>query len=141
VSWWLPSSEQTLTELVPADPDRVRQFYADLDNLTLVHPLVVSVRHLAADEYRVRDRIALGPFSFRISYSVRLHVTEKVVAQARQFPRVRVHTVVSFERVDGGTRVVERLRTSAPRPLAAYTHRQAVTAHGAMLATIRVQFG
>jgi hypothetical protein len=142
VSWWLPASEHILTEKVSARPDLVREFYADLNNLTLVHPLVVSVRRVAPDAYRVCDRIKLGPLGFRIEYSVRLQVTGNgdVVADARQFPCVRVYTVVSFDATDSGTRLIERLRTVAPRPLARYTHRQAVAAHEAMLASIRRQF-
>jgi hypothetical protein len=142
VSWWLVSAEQTLTDFVSADPKRVRDFYTNLTNLTLVHPLIVSVRRVAPQKWRVQDRIQFGPLAFRIWYSVRLEIgaAGEVIAEARQFPRVRVHSVVSFERVDDGTRVVERLRTIAPRPLAACTNREAVAAHAAMLAGIRRRF-
>jgi len=45
-------------------------------------------------------------------------------SRGQAVPAGAVHSVVSFERVDDGTRVVERLRTIAPRPLAAYTNRE-----------------
>jgi hypothetical protein len=48
---------------------------------------------------------------------------------------------VSFDPLDGGTRVVERLTIEAPRPLAAITTREAVKAHTEMLAGIRRHFG
>jgi hypothetical protein len=47
---------------------------------------------------------------------------------------------VSFEPVDNGTRVTERIRITAPRLLAPLTTREAVKAHIAMLAGIRHHF-
>ena len=63
-----------------------------------------------------------------------------VLTEARQFPRVALDGVVSFAASDDGTRVTERLRIEAPRPLAAVTVRQAVDAHAEMLAGIRSHF-
>jgi hypothetical protein len=144
------STEATLTELVPAPPDAVRGFYVDLNNIRLVHPLVTSVRTIArrdtadgyVQDYRVTDRIPLRLFTLRVTYAARLHVpvAGDVVAEARQFPRVRLHSVVTFEQFDGGTRIVERMRITAPRLLAAVTTREAVKAHTAMLAGIRRRF-
>ena len=150
MSWWIGSPEPTLAEDIPAPPNRVREFYIDLDNIRLVHPLVVSVRTIAhaatadgyVQTYRVTDRIPLGRFMLRITYTARLHVPVHgdVVTQARQFPMVRLHGVVSFDEIDGGTRIVERMRIQAPLVLAAVTVREAVRAHTAMLANIRDHF-
>ncbi|MBV8929075.1 MAG: SRPBCC family protein [Mycobacteriaceae bacterium] len=150
MSWWIGSTEHTLTELIPAAPQEVRQFYVDLDNIRLVHPLVISVRALARTDtaggyvqtYRVSDRITLGLWTLTISYAARLQVPAAgdVVAEARQFPRVRLHSVVAFEDVPGGTRLVEHVRIEAPRPLTVLTTRQAVKAHIDMLAGIRRHF-
>ena len=65
MSRWITREERTLREDVPGPPDDVRRFYVDLDNIKLVHPLVVSVhtvdRRETADgyvqTYRVGDRI------------------------------------------------------------------------------------
>ena len=140
-----------LSEDVPASPEDVRAFYTDLDNIKAVHPLVVSVRVTARSEladgyhqsYRVKDRIPLGPFTLPTSYTAHLTVptTGDVITEARQFPGVRLYGVVSFDSVGAGTRVVERLTIDAPRPLAAITSREAVTAHTVMLAGIRHHFG
>jgi Polyketide cyclase / dehydrase and lipid transport len=150
MSPWTVAAEQTLTEEVPAAPDAVRNFYTDLNNMTLVHPLVVAVRSTArcdnadgyTQSYRVRDRIPLGPFTIPTVYSVRLRVPRAgdVISQARQFPRVRLTGTVTFEPVEGGTRVIERLRIQAPRPLAGVTVREAVKAHITMLAGIHRYF-
>jgi hypothetical protein len=150
VSWWIARGERTLTERVPAAPDEVRNFYVDLDNIKMVHPLVVSVRSIARNPvaggyvelYRVRDRIPLGWFTLRTSYRVRLHVPDEgdVIAEAHQFPNVRLHSTVSFEPIDTGTRVIERMRIAAPRALAGVTIREAVRAHITMLAGIRSHF-
>lgn len=144
-------AERVLSEDVPASPDEVRAFYVDLDNIKMVHPLVVSVRKTTRTElvdgycqsYRVKDRIPLGPFTLPTSYTANLRVasTGPVITQARQFPHVRLYGVVSFEPVGAGTRLVERLTIDAPRPLAAMTTREAVKAHTKMLAGIRSHFG
>lgn len=141
---------QTLSEEVAAPPETVRAFYTDLANLGSVHPLVVAVRRTGRtpmpdgfrQRYRVTDRIPLGPFTLRTTYQaqVTVPVTGDVTAVARQFPRVRVHTVVTFAPSAAGTRITERIRIEAPRPLAGVTVRKAVAAHREMLAGIRRHF-
>jgi hypothetical protein len=150
VSWWGAVAERTLAEDVPAPPDQVRDFYVDLDNIKRVHPLIVSVQATARTEtpdgyvqsYRVVDRIPLGPFTIKTAYRARLHVRTDgdVLTEADQSPGVRLRGTVSFKPIDGGTRVTERIRIAAPRPLAAVTTREAVKAHIAMLAGIRHHF-
>jgi hypothetical protein len=150
MGWWTACAERTLTEEVTAEPDRVRAFYVDLNNIKLVHPLVVSVRSIARSPaadgyvqvYRVRDRIPLGVFTLWTSYSARLHVpvAGDVIAEARQFPKVRLQSRVAFDHVESGTRVTERIRIEAPRPLAALTVNEAIKAHTAMLSGIRAHF-
>lgn len=146
----IATTEVTVSEQVPAEPADVRAFYVDLDNIKELHPLVVSVRTVSRRDvadgyvqtYRVQDRIPLGPFTLPISYQATLTVPASgdVLADSRQFPQVRLHTVVSFEPVSGGTRLTERMQIAAPRPLAAMTVREAVAAHRAMLAGIRDRF-
>jgi hypothetical protein len=150
LSWWTSVAERTLSEEVPAPPGDVRDFYVDLDNIKLVHPLIVSVRATSRTEtpggyrqsYRVVDRIPLGPFTIKTAYRARLHVRADgdVVTEADQSPGVHLRGTVSFEPMDGGTRLTERIRIAAPRPLAAVTTRAAVKAHIAMLAGIRRHF-
>ena len=150
MSWWMPEVERTVSEEVAAPPAEVRNFYVDLDSLRLVHPLIVSVEELSRVEgsdgyrqtYRVVDRMRVGPISFKIAYQARLGVpvTGDVLTEAVQSPGVRLRGTVSFEPVAGGTRITERVRISAPRPLAAYTTREAVKAHVTMLSGIRSHF-
>ena len=150
MSWWVAHAERALSEEVPAPPDDVRDFYVDLDNIRLVHPLIVSVQATSRTEtpdgylqsYRVVDRIPLGPFTIRTAYRARLHVRADgvVMTEADQSPGVRLRGTVSFEPIDGGTRLTERIRIAAPRPLAPMTTREAVKAHIAMLEGIRRHF-
>jgi hypothetical protein len=143
-------TEATVSEEVGAPPGDVRDFYTDLRNIALVHPLVVSVRTVGRDEtadgyvqtYRVGDRIPLGPVRLPTRYVARLHVpvTGDVVSEARQFPLVRLHGTVAFDPIDTGTRVTERIRIEAPWLLASVTTRKAVEAHTEMLAGIRRHF-
>jgi len=150
MSWWVARAERTLSEEVPAPPDDVRDFYVDLDNIKLVHPLIVSVQATSRSEtpegylqsYRVVDRIPLGPLTMRITYRARLHVRTDgdVLTEADQSPGVRLRGTVSFAPIDLGTRITERIRIAAPRPLARMTTREAVKAHIEMLAGIRRHF-
>ena len=150
MSWWVARAERTLSEEVPAPPDDVRDFYVDLDNIKLVHPLMVSVQATSRSEtpegylqsYRVVDRIPLGPLTMRITYRARLHVRTDgdVLTEADQSPGVRRRGTVSFAPIDLGTRITERIRIAAPRPLARMTTREAVKAHIEMLAGIRRHF-
>lgn len=150
MSFWITHAAYTLTEEIPAPPNQVRDFYVDLDNIKIVHPLVVSVQTTSRGQtsdgyqqtYRVRDRIPLGPLAIRISYWARVEVAEHgdVLTEARQFPRVRLNGTVTFQPIDSGTRLTERLQIAAPRLLAAMTQREAVDAHVAMLAGIRSHF-
>jgi Polyketide cyclase / dehydrase and lipid transport len=143
-------ADRSVTETVPAAPADVRAFYLDLDNIKAVHPLVVSVETTARSEtpqgyvqtYRVRDRIPFGQLTLPITYTATLTVPTvgDVLADSAQFPQVRLHTVVSFKPVDGGTQVTERMQITAPKPLAAVTVREAVNAHIVMLAGIRQHF-
>ncbi len=150
MSWWTAHAEHTLTQEVPAPPDEVREFYVDLDNIRLVHPLIVSVEVVSrsatpdgyVQSYRVVDRIPLGPFTLTITYRARLRVPAAgdVLTEADQSPGVRLRGTVSFEPTETGTRVTERIRIAAPRILAPMTTREAVKAHIAMLAGIRRHF-
>ncbi len=150
MSWWVARTEHTLTEDVPAPPGAVRDFYVDLDNIKLVHPLIVSVERLSRGEtpngvlhsYRVRDRIRLGPFIINNTYAARLLVPAAgdVLTEADQSPGVHLRGTVSFEPIGAGTRVTERIRIAAPRPLARMITREAGKAHIAMLAGIRRHF-
>lgn len=150
MTWWTAHAEHTLTEEVPAPPDQVRDYYVDLDNIRLEHPLIVSVELLDREEtpegyrlsYQVVDRIPLGPFTMQITYRARLHVpvAGDVHTEADQSPGVRLRGTVSFEPIEGGTRLTERIRIAAPRPLAGYAVREAVKAHTKMLYGIRRHF-
>ncbi|VAZ70752.1 hypothetical protein LAUMK7_00478 [Mycobacterium kansasii] len=150
MSWWAVCAERALSESVPAQPDWVRDFYVDLDKIKLAHPLIMSVQPTDCREsangylqsYRVVDRIPLGPLRIRTSYRVRLYVPVQgdVSTEADQWPRIQLRVTVSFEPIDTGTRLTERIRITAPRLLAAFTIREAVKAHRAMLSGIRGHF-
>ena len=150
MSWWHVHTERTMSDDVPAPPERVRDFYVDLNNIRLVHPLIVSVDLVSSGQtdggfertYRVVDRVPVGPFTMAITYRARLWVPVDgdVLTEADQPPGVRLRGVVSFEPIPTGTRVTERVRFSAPRPLAGVTIREGVKAHVEMLAGMRRHF-
>lgn len=59
---------------------------------------------------------------------------------ARQLPAVMLHSIMSFDACQAGTRMVEDLRITAPRPLASFTVCAALAAHAEMLAGIERHF-
>lgn len=151
MSIWIGQARRSVSGEVPAPPARVRAFYVDLDNISEVHPLVQWVRSTSRVElddgyrqdYQVRDRIPFGPLALPITYRARLVVPTAgpVVAQARQFPQVRLDSQVNFTAIETGTSIIEDLTIAAPRPLLAITVAQAVAAHTTMLAAIAKVFG
>lgn len=150
MSWWIAHTERTVTEEIPAPPAQVRDYYVNLDNIRLVHPLMVSVELLSRTDtadgyrvsYRVVDRIPLGPATMKVTYRARLYVPVNgaVQTEAQQSPAVRLRATVCFEPSETGTRITERIHFAAPRPLAAFTVREAVKAHTRMLYGIRHHF-
>ncbi len=150
MSWWYVHTERTMSDDVPAPPEQVRDFYVDLNNIRAVHPLIVSVELVSSGQtgggferiYRVVDRVPVGPFTMTITYRARLCVAADgdVITEADQPPGIHLRGVVSFEPIPTGTRVTERVRFSAPRPLAGVTIREGVKAHVEMLAGIRRHF-
>ncbi|MUL67803.1 polyketide cyclase / dehydrase and lipid transport [Mycobacterium sp. CBMA 234] len=147
---WIVRSRFELREEVPATPDAVRAFYTDLNNMKVVHPLVVAVDCLVDRQdadgrrrvYRVRDRIPFGPLTLSVAYraTVLIGPDGVVHTEAYQFPQVRLSGTVTFTPTAGGTSVTETVDVAAPRPIAAFTCDQAEKAHVAMLAAIRRQF-
>jgi hypothetical protein len=147
---WIVQTRRQLSADVPASPESVREFYADLRNMTLVHPLVVSVACVehrddpAGDyrDFRIRDRIPLGPLTLSVRYRASVLVAPDglVHTDARQFPKVRLSSTVTFTPAGTGTTITESIEIGAPWPLAAFTSTQAVKAHTAMLARIAEYF-
>lgn len=120
---WITRTHRTVADTVPAVPGQVRAFYVDLDNILSVHPLIVEVRSTG-----------------------RRDIPDDVATDSRQFPRVRLRSVVSFTAITAGdgnvvaTRVVEHIDIEAPALLAGVTVRQATAAHVEMLSGIRRRF-
>lgn len=143
-------AERVVSDVVPAPPEVVRAFYVDLDNLTLLHPFLVSVRTVSRSAkpsgyqqtYLIRENIPVGPIQLPIRFVAELDVpdTGDVVALSRQFPRIVLRTVTSFESDGAQTNIVERIRFTAPRPLAAKVVREGCRAHAEMLAGMRKHF-
>jgi hypothetical protein len=135
---------------VPTTADRVRAFYTDLENMKLVHPLVVAVDCTGNRQdaqgwhrtYQVRDRIPVGPFTLPVTYRATVQIAPDGVVhtEAYQVPRVRLQGTVTFAPTAGGTRVTESIDIDAPRPIAAFTVREAEKAHSTMLAASRRYF-
>jgi hypothetical protein len=93
--------------------------------------------------YRVRDRIPLGACHIADTVcgaAAGSNGAGDVIAEACQFPWVRLRSVVAFDEIDGDTGIVARMQIQAPRLLAAVTVREAVDAHTEMLANIRRHF-
>lgn len=147
---WIAQTRHQLSAGVAAPPARVRDFYTDLTNMTLVHPLVESVHcvHRRSDsagehrDYEVKDRISFGPLTLAVKYDASVLITPEgiVKTQAHQFPQVRLSGIVTFAPTGPGTTIIEDIEINAPRPLAAFTVSQAIKAHTAMLAQIGAYF-
>ena len=114
----------TLFDEIPAAPDEVRDFYVDLDNIKVSTRWSYRCRPARhQDRRRLRADLSgarpysIGAVAMRITYRARVDVPihGDVITEARQFPRVRLRGVVTFEPIESGTRLTERLQhRSAP---------------------------
>lgn len=146
----MPPVQRVVSAQISAGPAEVRHFYVDLDNLVELHPLVVEVRSLSKNAtadgyeqtYRVKDVVPLGFLTLPITYTATLTVPDSgpVLTCARQFPNVRLDSVVTFDPDGTGTRLTERIAFRAPRPLLGITVDRALAAHSEMLDAIRRHF-
>lgn len=113
-------------------------FLCDLENYVPLHPLIESIRPLAATpdrprakRYRVVDRIPVGPFRMKSVYTAALDpVSESEVhGLAWQTPGIHLHTVYGLEPRGTGTHLTESVRVEAPWPLLRFVVSQASTSH------------
>lgn len=146
----MPPVQRVVSALIAGSPADVHHFYVDLDNIVDLHPLVVEVRSFSKvdtpegyeQKYCVKDVVPLGFLKLPITYTATLTVPDSgpVLTCARQFPRVRLDAVVTFDAEGAGTRLTERIAIGAPRPLLGITVSRAVAAHTDMLEGIRRHF-
>ena len=119
-------------------PAQLHAFLCDLHNYVPLHPFIESIEEIpslpempGARRYRVVDKIPVGPFKMRTVYTAALEpVSElEVRGHAWQSPGIRLITSYSLEEIMSGTRLVERVKVSAPRLLRGYVIRQARKSH------------
>jgi carbon monoxide dehydrogenase subunit G len=136
----VPDFVHEIELLVPRD--RVRSFLCDLHNHRDLHPLIVSVEDLASDparpsarRYHITDRVPLGPVGMTIVYTAAVEALDDALVrgEAWQSPGIHLTTEYELTEMDGGTRLVERVRVEAPWLLRRFTIRKAREAHRAML--------
>ncbi|TLF92291.1 SRPBCC family protein [Nocardia cyriacigeorgica] len=137
-----------LSVVVPAEPEKVRDFLADLRQCARIHPLIIRVDRLGErmpgiDRYRIRDRMRLGPMTIAFSYLVETTRTPDgaIISDAYQFPRIHLHNRTTCTPVDNGTLVHEQVTITAPRFLVSTVRREGAKAHRTMLDNLAAVFG
>jgi hypothetical protein len=142
-------ADRILSEGVPAQPAEVRDYCVDLSRIPEINPrgsIRAVRRQTSADDghdvYQVRDGISLGLLTVPLFYTARLQVPVAGALSAEIFPMptVRLDAVVAFEPLETGTRVLEYLRISAPRPVLGLVVDRTVAIHAALLAGVRRHF-
>jgi hypothetical protein len=138
------SFEQSIT--IAAAPAQVAPFFASYDQHTVLHPLIVAIRPIAARPaapdarwYAITDRMQIGPLRFRFTYIAALRDAGggTFISDAFQFPRVHLHNITRCQPEGSGTRVDEHITIDAPRLLIGYVHQQAFLAHRELLARLK----
>lgn len=124
---------------VGVPPAEVIDFLTQLDRHHGLHPYIQGAERTAHGsddegpwvEWEVVDRPKLGPFPYTIRFPSRVTriSLSSYVSRVKAAPgctlEIRAHASVT----DAGTRVVETVVVSAPRPLVGYMTRQALLAH------------
>ena len=111
---------------IAAPPAAVHAFLVDLDAQAGFHPLIESIEQIEprperpdARHHRVTDRISVGPFRFPVTYTAALEsVSEhEIRGDAWQRPGIHLSTTYVLTGHEDGTRLVETVEVTAPRPL------------------------
>jgi hypothetical protein len=138
--------DQQLTIAAPAAA--IRERIAAIDQIGQFHPLIISVAEIAPDvsafgtprrNYRVTDRMPLGPLRLRFTYLATATSPDDTSLHCEAFQSPGVHLVITYRFVPDGTatRVEEHCAITAPRLLLGTVRRQAQAAHRATLAHIK----
>ena len=128
-----------LEATVGVPPAEAIDFLTQLDRHHGLHPYIQGAERTAHGsddegpwvEWEVVDRPKLGPFPYTIRFPSRVTriSLSSYVSRVKAAPgctlEIRAHASVT----DAGTRVVETVVVSAPRPLVGYMTRQALLAH------------
>jgi len=134
--------------LIAAPPQKVRSFFARMENLPLIHPLILNVQYVKTtrtedqvpiQHYRVRDRMRLGPLLLTFTYRVQMleNAEGDLVFETFQSPRIYLFNTTRFLPHPSGTRVTEQVDIDAPRLLLQVVRDQGKQAHWQMLANMK----
>ncbi len=142
----MPAADFVLEVEIRVPQARLHAFLCDLHNYVPLHPLIESIEEISPTEemprarrYRVVDRVPLGPFRLRTSYTAALESVspEEVRGYAWQSPGVRLQTNYALEKTESGTRLVERVCIEAPRLLRRFVVSKARQSHEETLAKMK----
>ncbi len=134
---------------IAATPEAVRAELAHLmTNVAELHPFVLWTRLVKTEDapdgskieyYEVRDRMKLGPFPIAFTYKVDMNVTPtgQLISNAYQSPGIHLYNQTRFEPENGGTRVREHIKITAPALLMKTTYDGAAVAHKEMFEKLK----
>lgn len=134
--------DQSVT--IAAPPERILALIAAISELGTYHPLIVGVVEDPPDtsafgtprrNYRVTDRLPVGPFRTRFTYRATVTTTPdgRLYTEAFQSPGVHLITWYECAATGEATRLMEHCTVQAARLLLGFVRRQAQAAHGVML--------
>ena len=110
----------------------------------VLHPFIIHVEEATARppalrRYAITDRLAMGPFRFKIKYSADiLKLTpDEAITEVWQSPGVHIINHMFFNIENGGTRLREEYIVEAPNLLFGYTFKQAKLAHEELLQRLK----
>jgi hypothetical protein len=104
-------------------PEFIYSFLCYLPNHQRIQPLIVGVEKLDPVQpphyqYRITDRLRLGPLEFKTRYFASLACChDEIYLEAEQFPGIHLNKLLRFDPEKGGTRVSETVCIEAPAPL------------------------
>lgn len=146
----MPEASFELESEIPAKPSEVHAFLSDLEQLRVLHPLIVGIERLpprperpAAERFRVTDRFAFGPLRFHTRYTAELESMgpDEIHGRAWQSPGITLEAIYRLEPSGAGTRLREHTRIAGPRLLFGFARRQGEAAHRTTLDNLKRHFG
>jgi len=104
--------------IVHADRVTVMNYLTEPDKFVSVHPLIYQMTSLPEGDFLVREKIPLGLFPYRFSYTASISAfPDEIHISASVMGLTHVNMLFRFETASGSTQVTEDLKIESVLPI------------------------
>ncbi|MCC5936976.1 MAG: SRPBCC family protein [Lunatimonas sp.] len=104
--------------IVHRDRIAVMNYLTDPDRFVSVHPLIYQMTALPGGDYLVREKVSLGLFPYRFSYTASISAfPDEIHISASVMGLTHINMLFRFETASGSTQVTEKLKIESVLPI------------------------